>query len=216
MLKYVSYPLLVVLILLAAIEFWPALTYFFNHFSVYQWMIYGIAGYAVLSLIPSYKKNVETYQTFSHEAAHMFVSVLFLQKIHSFHVDQNGGYIQRSSRYSFPDIFIGLAPYCFPFFTYVFLFFRIFSASRMLCVFDVFIGLTLAFHVSCFWKQTRLYQTDIQKHGYIHSFLFLSFFWLFNASIILLSIRRGMFKAMGYVFSEYWETIADFFKMLFS
>ena len=214
--KYIAYLVLTIFILLAANEFWPALIYFFKHLSVYQWLVYGAIGFVILCLTPAYKKNADTYQTFSHEASHMFVSMLFMQKIHSFHVDERGGYVERSGHSSFPDIFIGLAPYCFPIFTYVFLFLRIFSASSMLCFFDILIGFTLAFHISCFWHQTRLYQTDIQKQGYVRSFLFIVFFWLFNASIILLSIRKGMFRAMGYVFLEYWETVADFFKLLFS
>lgn len=213
--KYLSYPILIICVLLAALELWPALKYAFGHFSVYMWLLCGIGAYIVISRLPFYRKNVEFYQTTVHELTHMIVSVLFLQKIHSLHVDENGGYIQRSGRFNFPNIFIGLAPYCFPVITYVFLFLRLFIASRMLAVFDVLIGVSLAFHVACFAIQTRPYQTDIQNSGYLRSYLFILFFWLFNASVILLGIRKGMFKAIGYLFTEYWETITDFFKMLF-
>lgn len=212
--KYISYPVLIVLVLLAAVEFWSAMTYAFGHFSIYKWSVCGICAYVLVNWLPFYRKNVEFYQKTVHELIHMIVSMLFLQKLHSFHVDENGGYIHRSGRFNLPDIFIGLAPYCFPVLTYVFLFLRLFSASRMSGVFDVLIGATLAFHISCFGTQTRLNQPDIQKQGCVRSLLFIIFFWLFNASVILLGIRKGMFKAMGYLFAEYWETIGDFFKMI--
>lgn len=213
--KYLSYIILAVLILLTAVEFLPAFVYVFRHLGMYQWLIYGFAAYFIVRRLGFFHRNEKWLQTISHEASHAVVGMMFFHKIHSFHANEGEGAVCHSGR-KFGDIFISLAPYCFPLLTYFFLFLRLFIASRVQEVFDVFIGFTLAFHVCCFWLQTGQYQTDIQKHGTLRSFLFIIFFWLFNSSVLLLSIRKGLFKAIGYMFTEYWETIAGFFKVIFN
>lgn len=83
----------------------------------------------------------------------------------------------------------------------------------MLYVFDLFIGFTLAFHIICFWKQTKPYQIDIQQQGYVRAFLFISVAWFFNATIILLSIRKGIVGAVTYLFPRYWNDIVGWWNM---
>ena len=85
----------------------------------------------------------------------------------------------------------------------------------MLYVFDLFIGFTLAFHLMCFISQTKLYQPDIQGQGYIKAFLFLFVAWFFNATIILLSIRKGIVGAVTYIFPKYWNDIIDWWNFIF-
>jgi hypothetical protein len=146
------------------------------------------------------------FQTFTHELTHTVVAILFFRKIHGFHADEKGGVMYHSGG-RFGDIFISLAPYCFPIFTYIFLFLRIFSAENHILWFDVFVGFTLAFHISCFTKQTGNHQTDIQRNGYFKSYLFIAVFGLFNASIILLCIPKGIVKSFIYLFSQYWKDV---------
>jgi hypothetical protein len=115
----------------------------------------------------------------------------------------------------FGDIFISLAPYCLPIYTYAFLLLRILGAQKQLMWFDIFTGFTVAFHAACFAKQTRNYQTDIQQHGYLKSYLFIAVFWLFNATIILLSIRKDIIPSFGYLFPQYWNDILMTWKFIF-
>ena len=85
----------------------------------------------------------------------------------------------------------------------------------MLYVFDLLIGFTLAFHILCFSKQTRLAQSDIQGQGYLRAFLFIFVSWFFNATIIFLSIRKGIIGAITYIFPEYWNDIVEFWNFVF-
>lgn len=114
---------------------------------------------------------------------------------------------------TFGKTFITLAPYYLPIFTFAFLLLRIIGAWESLCIFDLFIGFTLAFHCLCFIKQTRSYQTDIQNIGYLKAYLFIACALLFNLTIVLLSIRKGIVNANIYLFSNYWNGI--FIKALY-
>lgn len=151
---------------------------------------------------------------FRMNLSHTIVGLMFFQRIHSFYAEENQGVVWRSG-IPIGDIFIGLAPYCLPLFTYALLLLRIIGANKMLYVFDLFIGFTLAFHLVCFWKQTSIYQTDIQQQGYARAFLFIVVAWFFNATIILLSIRKGIVGAVTYLLPRYWNDIVGWWNMIF-
>lgn len=212
--KYLSYPLLIILLVLVCIEFFQSVMYAFRHLTMYQWLLYGFAAYFVIRRFDFFARNEQWLQTTSHEATHALVGMMFLHKIHSLEAREGHGVVYHSGR-NFGSIFISLAPYCFPVLTYALLFLRLMGANRMLYVFDILIGFTLAFHVLCFWMQTGRHQPDIQGQGYLRSFLFLFLFWFFNASVILLSIRKGIIGAFGYLFQQYWGDIVQCWHLIF-
>lgn len=213
-LRYIYYPIGVVLLLLAMVEFWPIAKGIITHISKYQWMIYGMIAYFVVRRFSFFSRNELWLQTISHESTHAIVGMMFLRKIHSLQAGQDSGMVQHSGR-NIGGIFISLAPYCLPIVTYLILFFRIIGADSMLYVFDLFIGFSLAFHVVCFWKQTRPDQPDIKQYGVIGSYLFIAIALLFNASIILMSIRKGIVDSAIYLFSSYWDTIIKWIEVVF-
>lgn len=208
--KYFFIAINFALLILVGKEFIPTLVWVFNHMFLYQWMFYGFIAYCIVRKLPFFKRNEEWLQTFSHELSHAIVSLMFFRKIHSLHVDERSGVVWHSDG-GIGDIFITLAPYCLPIFTYMFLLLRIIGDSKMLYVFDIFIGFTFAFHCFCFWRQTRLYQTDIQKYGAIRSFSFIATALLFNITIIFLSIRKGIVGSFLYLFPLYWKDIVMIF-----
>lgn len=212
--KYMFYPLAILLLVLAFLEFVPVLVYACGHIAVYQWMLYGVAAYFIVRRFEFFSCNELWMQTISHEASHAIVGMMFFHKIHSLQANEDSGVVYHSGR-KIGEIFISLAPYCLPILTYLILIMRIMGANKMLYVFDLFIGFTLAFHIMCFYRQTRLYQTDIQNQGYIRAFLFIFTAWFFNATIILLSIRKGLIGAIAYIFPEYWDRIADWCNLIF-
>lgn len=128
--KYLYYPIVSFLLVLTIVEFFPTFGWVCNHISRYQWMLYGMVGYFVIRMIPSVSRNEKWLQTFSHELSHTIVGMMFFQKIHSFHAEENHGVVWRSGR-NIGGIFIGLAPYCLPIFTYAFIL-RIIGAIHML------------------------------------------------------------------------------------
>jgi hypothetical protein len=67
--------------------------------------------------------------------------------------------------------------------------------------FDMLIGLTVGFHFVAMIKDISPHQTDIKECGYVFSYLFITAFLLFNASIILWSIQGGI----GAAFAKWWD-----------
>ncbi len=214
----VFYPFVAVGLVLAVTEFVPSLWYIvndFKHLARYQWLIYGMISYFVIRRFRFFSKNESWMQTFTHELSHTIVSMLFMQKIYSFRAAESNGEIYRGGYTRLGDIFISLAPYCLPYFTYILLLLRLLGMPKMYFVFDILIGFTFAFHIWCYKTETGNWQTDIQRHGYVKSYLFITFFRLFNATIILLSIRFGLWKALVRLFTEYWNDLVGWFEMLF-
>ncbi len=195
-------------------EFWESFKWMILHLKLYMWFFIGIGSYFILRMIPQLKKNEEWLQTFSHELSHTIVGLLFFQRIHSFRAGEKSGAVYHSG-HRFGDSFISLAPYYLPIFTFAFLLVRIIGAWKALYIFDIFIGFTLAFHCLCFAKQTRSYQTDISSVGYAKAYLFIACALLFNLTIILLSIRKGIVNANIYLFTNYWHDIVSAVKFIF-
>lgn len=207
---FVTFCIALVAVHIPEILIWAA-----KNIRVYQWFLYGAAGYFVLRLIPAIRRNEKWLQTFSHELTHTLVSIMFFRKIHSFQAEAEGtGAVWHSGKRRFGSIFISLAPYCFPIFTYFFMILRILGSEEMFYIFDILIGLTAAFHFMCFWKQTGNYQTDIQGQGYARSYFFIIAWRLFNATIILLTVRMGIVDAVTWIFPEYWNTLTVWWETL--
>ena len=211
---YVVPVILALSLLFVIVEFWDAVKWMFLHLKFYLWFFIGVASLFLLRLIPPVKKNESMLQTLSHELTHMIVGLLFFHKIHSIEAKEDNGVVWHSGN-TFGGTFISLAPYFLPIFTFAFLLLRIIGAWKSLNVFDFFIGFNLAFHCICFAKQTRSYQTDIKSKGYLKSYLLIACALLFNLTIILLSIRKGIIKSNIYLFTNYWNDIVSAFKFIF-
>lgn len=213
-LRLLFYPIVIVLLCLSAMEFLPVAVGVYDHIKLYQWLIYGFAAYFIFRKLKFYARNEEWLQTLSHESSHAVVGMMFLHKIHSLNTtDSRGGVIYHSGNVG--NLFISLAPYCLPVVTYVMMFLRLLGDAQMFYIFDLIIGFTLAFYVVCFWRQTRPYQTDIINIGYLRSTLFILTAWLFNATMILLTVRVGIYEAFLAVVKLYWTRLADTVAMIF-
>ena len=204
--------LLAVLLLLIVIVGYDILLYLFPkgrsltwNLPVYQWTGIGIVSFFVLARF--FNSNLNWFCTFSHELSHTIVSILLLRKIHSFQAGRGTGEISTSGN-SNTLVFVDLAPYCLPIFTYILLAIRMMLAKEMLMYYDVLIGMSIGFHVYCFKTQTGSYQTDINKHPLYFSYLYIAAVLLFNMCVILVSYWNGknVFSAFWYVLTQMWET----------
>ncbi len=214
----IFWPLVVIGLALAVTEFVPSLWYIvnkFKHLAEYQYLFYGMTAYFVIRRFKFFLKNEKWLQTFTHEFSHTIVSILFLQKIYSFRATETNGEIYRGGNHSFGDMFIGLAPYCFPYFTFLILIFRLLGEAQYLFIFDILVGFTYAFHLWCYKAETGNWQTDIQRQGLVKSYLYIAFFRLFSATIIILSIRFGSWGAVTTLFTEYKDDLVAWWGMLF-
>ena len=171
---------------------------------MYKWTGVGFVAFFVLSFFLN--RNLRWMATFSHELTHTIVSILLFRKIHSFNAGTGTGEIYTSGN-SHTMIFVDLAPYCLPIFTYFLLAIRMMLMPDMLMYFDILIGISIGFHTFCFWTQTGSYQTDINNHPLFYSYLYIWTARLFNLTVILLSYwhSKNVFTAIWYVITNIWQ-----------
>lgn len=214
----ISYPILVVLIVLATIEFIPAAKVFFTHLAVYKWLLIGIGAFLFLCYVvrPHVRRwdrstgdrdifNIDWLSNFTHELSHTIAGLWMLHVIHNFRAGTRDGEVQHSGKYG--SNFITLAPYTLLIYPIPILLIRLMCQNSFIYIVDFLIGFTLAFNVRCFCVQTGSYQSDLKKVGLVKSALYISFFHLFNASLIILSFRKGVLGACGYLFTNYWHDL---------
>ena len=146
------------------------------------------------------KENLKWFETFTHELIHTLVSILLFRRIHSFEA-KNGNGMMLSSGSDKTLVFVDLAPYCLPIYTYVLLFIRSITTGQFLWCIDTMIGISLAFHISCFKKQIGSYQSDINKRPLYFSYTYIATALLFNACVFLVSFwnTKNVFTALWYV-----------------
>lgn len=211
--RVLSYPMVILFLILTAFQVPHVVSDAYAVWKMYTPLLGGMIGYFILSLLPFISKNKEHMMTFSHEMTHWVISLLFFHKLHSFQVGEETGSITHSGG-RVGDLMIGLSPYCFPLFTIIFLFLRFMIIPDYLWGYDIFLGLTLGFHIACFANQTGLHQSDIRNRGVFKSALFIIAFWLFFTILILMGVRTNMFSAVKTIFIGYKESLIDFYDMV--
>ena len=197
--------------------------YFFNNNG------YEFAGFAafflILAFVSIFRKfklsgliwsNINWLMTFTHEFTHTIFALLFFRRIHRLNVDS------RNSHVLYGDgplgyLTITLSPYCVPLFTLVLLPWRFTIPDTKiwhyyLFAIDFLIGLTYAFHVYCYLRQTRLYQSDITGPGKVRSLLYITLFQLINFCLVLLLPGKGVMKALTNTFYYYPDDVIAFLK----
>jgi hypothetical protein len=209
LIKIISYPLLVVFLLLSIWELFET-TYSLarGSYKQYSWFGLGIIAYILVRRLPFISKNIDWFETQTHEWLHTIVAIMFGQKIHSVSASISEGVMYHSGRFAH-NIFVSLAPYCLPVYTYAFCVLRLLSAKQTLHIFDLLIGFTLAFHLIAFWKEARPYQTDIRKSGLFISYVFITAFLSFNLTTILLTIQKGIGNAIVFIMGQFWDDIQN-------
>ena len=163
----------------------------------------GFVAFFASFIIPRIRENVRWMMTFTHEFTHLLFALLFGRKIHRFNVDRKDSHVSFSGGW-FGYHAITLSPYCVPIFTLALLPWRFTTGNPVfLCIIDILIGATYAFHVCCWVLQTRLYQTDITGPGVVKSLLCIATFHILNLCLVLLTPGSGVAKAIDRVFWKF-------------
>ena len=185
-----------------------------GNLEMYQWTGVGIVIYALARGL--LRKNLNWLEVFSHELTHTVVSIMLLRKVHSFRAGDRDGEVSTSGASS-THIFVTLAPYCLPIFTYFFLFLRPLIKTDGLWIYDIFLGVTIAFHAICFKTQTGRFQPDIQRFPLPFSYLYIFTALLFNINTILVSYwsSKNVFTALWYSLTSVWEGLTAFWGLIF-
>jgi len=167
----------------------------------YYGFVGGLALYFVFRRLQ--RKNIDFLETYTHENIHVFVGLLFLQRIHSFSATSGGGgLITHSGKYA-NNAFIALAPYCLPLYTYILFIPRSIIVPGYLWIYDIIVGFTVGFHALAIKGDIRPDQSDIKSQGITFSYLFIGAFIFFGAAIILWAIPFGILGA----FAKWWECV---------
>lgn len=223
--RFITSLLFIITLIITGLEFFRCAQSIYNSFSTnqyqgYLWLCVGMMSFVLIAII-FFRKNLDIMQTMTHEGAHMLVGGLFLRKkIYEFNAkssdtlkqnDNTLGYV--SSNAQSANIFSTLASYMLPYITFAMVFFRLMIKNECLPIIDFIIGFTLMFHFSCWKKDMRFDQSDIQRCGVFRSYLFIWTFIFFNLAIIFYSLGGGMTEPVNIIqanvewFSQAWTDI---------
>ena len=205
--QYIILTLLLIVISLAILAtgwtilgnvFFPPKGSWLGNLQLYQWTAIGIGIFYIVKRFM--KENLSWFETFTHELTHTIVAILFFRRIHSFEAKDNSGLIMTSGNDK-TLVFVDLAPYCLPIYSYMLLAFRSICYSPFLWCIDLIIGLSIAFHANTFKSQIGNYQTDINKRPLYFSYTYIATALLFNFCVMIVSYwsSKNVFTALWYV-----------------
>ena len=178
-----------------------------SQLSLYKWVAVGMVLMLVAKRILG--SNFGWLETFSHELTHTVVALLLFRRVHSFHAAEDGGLVSTSGSMGRGMIPMSLAPYCLPIFTYLLLLIRPLIGVHGIWIFDILIGLTLAFHLVCFNNQTGRHQTDINRYPLLFAYGYIYLARLINACILLVAFFPGY-----NVFTSIWRLLCAWYDNL--
>ena len=81
---------------LVQIVFFPKHVKVLQQLSLFQWAAVGFVSYSIIRRFLN--KNILWLETFTHELTHIVVAMLFLRKVHSFHVEEGSGVVYTSGQ----------------------------------------------------------------------------------------------------------------------
>lgn len=211
--KYVLFTILLLLLSLAILStgwsimtsiFFPKRGSWLGNLQLYQWTAIGIILFLVVKRF--LKENLMWFETFTHELTHTLIAILFFRKIHSFEAKNNSGQIMTSGNDN-TLVFVDLAPYCLPIYTFILLAIRSICYSPFLWCIDIIIGISIAFHINTFKKQIGNYQTDINKRPLYFSYTYITTVLLFNLCVVIVSYwsTKNVFTALWFVCTGLWS-----------
>ena len=223
--RFLTSLIFIITLIITAFEFYICARYVINSFKAdtyqgYMWLGIGMVAFVIIAAI-FFRKNLDIMQTMTHEGAHMLVGGLFLRKkIYEFNAKSSETLTQNDNTLGFvssnatsANIFSTLAPYMLPYITFAMVLFRLMIKNECLPIIDFIIGFTLMFHFTCWKKDMRTDQSDIQRCGVFRSYLFIWTFIFFNLAIILYSLGGGMNEPVNIIqanvewFSKAWIDI---------
>lgn len=223
--RFITSVLFIITLIITGFEFFRCAQQIINSFGSntyqgYLWLGIGMVAFVIIAAI-FFRKNLDIMQTMTHEGAHMLVGGLFLRKkIYEFNAKSTDSLTQNDNTLGFvssnaksANLFSTLAPYMLPYITFAMVLFRLMIKNECLPIIDFIIGFTLMFHFTCWKKDMRPDQSDIQRCGIFRSYLFIWTLIFFNLAIIFYSLGGGMTEPVNIIqanvnwFSQAWTDI---------
>lgn len=146
-----------------------------------------LAGGLSYVLVHSYLIRPRYLHVFEHELTHAFWGALFGGRVKRFYVSSREGFVLLSKT----NFIITLAPYFFPFFTFLAAAASFFVSEKYVLHIFFLMGFTLVFHMLSAAGFLRLRQSDITETSAIFSIPFVLIVNLFTLVLILKLVSPG-------------------------
>jgi len=152
----------------------------------------------LLNVLPAY------VYVLGHESTHAVWAVLFRGKIKEFNVSSEGGNVVTTKT----NFFVALAPYFFPFYTFliIFLYYCLaffFDIAQWVNWLFFLVGFTYSFHIFLTVDAIIKGQPDIKKTGYFFSFVLILILNMAIAALILKFVVPEKISMKGYFSNSY-------------
>lgn len=146
-----------------------------------------------------------------HELTHALWALVFGTGVHSMKVTSTGGYVELSRT----NFFITLAPYFFPFYTFLAMVLRfVIGLVWNQAPYEPFwlglVGLTWGFHLTFTINMLGDHQPDIRRYGRSFSYLFIIFMNIVGICIWLVAVARPTSEDFFRLASSNLEAVAEF------
>lgn len=161
-----------------------------NSISLFTGLVFFV--FSKVMMDPSVRTSM---QVIAHELTHTFFAFLTFHKVSNIriHPDDTGGEMVFQGKGNWLII---IAPYFFPLFCVIYMCLMNFLPSQF--VFHFILGYFLGYHIDTVCSQIHPEQTDLQKVGYVFSFIFLPGINLLTIGSILAFNLKGLRGILDY------------------
>ena len=159
----------------------------------------AVAGIAIWAIIWLFLPPLTRTYVLGHELTHALWSLLFGGRASALRVSDRGG----SVRVTKNNVWVTLAPYFFPLYTFVVALIWLLSAWALPAirpfspVFFFWIGLTWSFHLTFTLRFLACRQPDIREHGRLFSYALIYSLNLLSITAALVAVGSWSFREAG-------------------
>ena len=172
----------------------------------------GVLCYVIFQI--AFYKPMRTY-VFGHELTHALAGILSGAKIKKFKVGKESGSVTLTK----DNVWITLAPYFFPIYTFIIIVLYLFSGwvtdiKPLYPYFLFFAGLSIAFHVGLTIYILGIGQPDLKVYGVFFSYVLIL---IINVAVFALLMVLVFPDAVNikYFFTEAYENIMNIYRFLY-
>ncbi len=184
----------------AAIEF---LKLFKNYSITTKIEFFFIAGFVLYLLIHIVFYKPVFIHIMSHELTHMLWAFLFGGKTKKIEVSENGGKVIINKS----NFLISLAPYFFPFYTFIFILIYLIADKKFYSYIAFFIGGSLSFHIALTLYSLRQSQSDLKEDSNIVFSLSFIFFMNIIIIVFILALLSPKINFISFIKNSFSEII---------
>lgn len=185
-------------------RFISVLVLVFQNWYFFDFFIYGMLVY-FLTFALLLRRRFTFWSTFEHEFTHILFALVMFKPVHAMMVvDGMGGETFIGKK---PNFLILLAPYFFPTFPLMALLLKPVIKPVYFKYYLLVVGFLMGYHFISSFKESKLYQPDIQSAGIFFSIVFITLMHSIFISGIILILLDGWTSFWLFMQDGFWQTI---------